>query len=197
MQKPFLIILTLLLTAGGADARRSHHHHGYNSAPLSGESDEATERDLRRGGVGRNDLSSKDEDDVSSWLPLGWQLQPSDPNWKGKRFISPDGFATIAIFSSEAREQSVATQMRDIAFVEGEQISYLRGERDWIVVSGSKDNHIFYRKATLACGGKSWHRIEFEYPFEDKVKLDNLVRQFSRRLDFYRSAGCQPNVSAQ
>lgn len=192
-----VIIFALVLSISGADARRRHHHHGQNSALLSEESDLATEHSLWEGGAGRKQQASSDEDDVTSWLPVGWKLQPSEPNWKGKRYVSPDGFAAISIFSSDRTEQSVALQMRDIAFTEGEQVSYLRGERDWIVVSGSKDNHIFYRKAALACGGKSWHRIEFEYPFEDKAKLDTLVILFSRRLDLYRNAGCQPNVAAQ
>ena len=192
MHRLALIILASVLSISSADARRRHHHRGPNPALLSEESDLAAERSPRR-----NQQASSDEDEVTSWLPVGWKMQPSDPNWKGKRYVSPDGFATIAVFSSDRTEQNVGSQMRDIAFVEGEQVSYLRGERDWIVVSGSKDNHVFYRKAALACSGKSWHRIEFEYPFEDKVKLDTLVTRFSRRLDLYRSAGCQPNLSAQ
>lgn len=192
MKKSLIMLFALLVSVSSADARRGRHHHGPKSAPVSQELDRAKEV-----GVDRDYRAASDEDDVTGWLPPGWQLQPIDPNWKGRRYISPDGFASIAVFSSQVSELSVPNQMRDIAFVEGEQISYLRGERDWIIVSGSKDNHIFYRKAALACGGKSWHRIEFNYPFEDKVKLDNLVSRFSRRLDSYRSAGCQSNVSVQ
>jgi hypothetical protein len=124
-------------------------------------------------------------------------LQPTDPNWKGRRYLSPDGFAKIAIFSSDVNQESISTQMKEIAFMPREQISYLRGERDWVVASGVRDGRIFYRKAALACGGRSWHQIEFEYPLEDKPKLDALVTRFSRRLDHYGSAGCLSNASSQ
>src|SRR4051812_2809106 len=169
MRKIYAALLALTLGATAADARRWHHNH---HRLLVEDTDELA-RDRAPGEPGAPRRQG-DEDDVTRWLPRGWQLQPTDPNWKGRRYISADGFAKIAIFSSEVSEQSVTAQMRDIAFGEGEQISYLRGERDWVVASGSKDNHVFYRKASLACGGKSWHRIEFEYPFEDKKKLDNL-----------------------
>jgi hypothetical protein len=36
-------------------------------------------------------------------------------------------------------------------------------ESDWLAVSGIKGNKIFYRKAVIACGGKVWHHIAFEY----------------------------------
>lgn len=197
MLKLAVITISILLSISSADARRRHHHDRQPAVLLSDQPDFAVDRLPGRGRAGRSQQAPSDEDDVTSWLPVGWKLQPPDSNLKGKRYISPDGFATIAIFSSDRTEQSVALQMRDIAFLEGEQISYLRGERDWIVVSGSKDNHIFFRKASLACGGKSWHRIEFEYPFEDKKKLDALVTRFSRRLDLYRGSGCNPTVTAQ
>ena len=40
----------------------------------------------------------------------------------------------------------------------------IRRERDWIAVSGFKRSRIYYRKAVVACEGKVWHYVEFEYP---------------------------------
>jgi hypothetical protein len=82
-------------------------------------------------------------------------------------------------------------QMNDMVYGVGELTTYLLRKRNWIVGSGIKDGHIFYRRASLACGGRSWHRLEFEYPIEDKKYMDDLVTRFSRQLDVYNSAGCR------
>ena len=65
--------------------------------------------------------------------------------------------------------------MQSVGFAEGETLTYLRGERDWIAVSGSKGDRIFYRKAIIACGGKVWHHIAFEYPIALKREMDTYV----------------------
>ena len=73
--------------------------------------------------------------------------------------------------------------MRNVIFAKDETITYLRGERTWVAVSGIKDSRIFYRKAILACAGQSWHHIAFEYPVELKNRMDPLVVLASRALD--------------
>ena len=97
-------------------------------------------------------------------VPPNWQLQAADPNWKGKRFLSPDGSSWLAVYSFPTEYEPISSHMQSVAFAEGETLTYLRGERDWIAVSGSKGDRIFYRKAIIACGGKAWHHIAFEYP---------------------------------
>jgi hypothetical protein len=139
----------------------------------------------------------RNTDETLSWLPRGWRMQPAEPDWRGRRYTSPDGYSKLSIFTTDVGDGLVSDQMKETAFRAGEQLSYLRGERDWIVVSGIKDAHVFYRKASLACGGRNWHRIEFEYPVEEKKHLDALVTTFSRRLELYNSAGCEPAVASQ
>ncbi len=66
---------------------------------------------------------------------------------------------------------------------EDETITYLRGERTWVAVSGFKESRIFYRKAILACAGKAWHHIAFEYPAELKGRMDPFVVAAAAALD--------------
>jgi hypothetical protein len=54
--------------------------------------------------------------------------------------------------------------MNTVASLEGEQITHLRGEENWIEVSGFKADRSFYRTAVLACRGRAWHEVAFEYP---------------------------------
>ena len=65
--------------------------------------------------------------------------------------------------------EPITSHMQSVAFAEGGTVTYLRGERDWIVVSGTKGDRIFYRKAVIACGGKVWHHVAFEYPVALKI----------------------------
>jgi hypothetical protein len=59
------------------------------------------------------------------------------------------------------------------------------------VVSGyTPDNRIFYRKTMLACRGRKWHNLEFEYPASDKSAMDEFVTRASYALGAYNRAGC-------
>ena len=74
-------------------------------------------------------------------LVPSWQLQPTDPNLKGQRFASPDGEGSLALYATSAEQEPIAKHMNAIAFVEGEQITHLRSEEDWIEVAGFKADH--------------------------------------------------------
>ena len=108
-------------------------------------------------------------------VPSGWQLQPTDPNLNGQRFASPDGEGSLAIYASSAEQEPIAKHMNAIAFVEGEQITHLRREEDWIEVAGFKADHSFYRKAVLACAGRVWHEVAFEYPTQSLEEITKFV----------------------
>lgn len=73
--------------------------------------------------------------------------------------------------------------MKNAIFAPDETITYIRGERTWIAVSGFKGGRIFYRKGILACEGKAWHHIAFEYPIEFKNRMEPLVISAAQALD--------------
>jgi serine/threonine-protein kinase len=64
--------------------------------------------------------------------------------------------------------------MKSVAFADGEELTQVRGERNWIAVSGSRGDRIFYRHALLACAGDWWHHIAFEYPRNAKGEHDEF-----------------------
>ena len=86
--------------------------------------------------------------------------------------------------------------MKAIAFADDETITYLRGERTWIVVSGFKQSRIFYRKAVLTCAGTTWKYIAFEYPTELKREMDRFVIFASQALDNDQT-GCDKALSSK
>jgi hypothetical protein len=87
--------------------------------------------------------------------------------------------------------------MKIFAFVEGEETSYLRGGRNWIAVAGLKGDRMFYRKAALACSGKSWHHIAFEYPPNTRCGMEVFVNRASEMVDQSENVGCDAVVSSQ
>lgn len=201
MHKALVILLLLAFGVSSAEARRWHHRHhrggdvypSQQVIPLFG----PDERAEKYGAMPRSRLRGGGDDDVARLLPPDWRLMPADPNWKGRRYLSPDGSAWVALYTTQAGEQTVAAHMQAIAFVDGEQITFLRGERDWIVVSGLKDDRIFYRKALLTCAGRSWNHVALEYSAIAKREMDRLVMRLSRNLDRAAETGCEPAMVSQ
>ena len=85
----------------------------------------------------------------SSFIPADWKLQPDDPNFSGRRYMAPDGSAWLALYSAPADKVNVAVHLKNVAFADGEEITYLRGARDGLAVSGLKGDRVYYRKAAL------------------------------------------------
>src|SRR5262249_46845634 len=123
--------------------------------------------------------------------PPHWQPPTPDSNWKGNRFLSPDGSSWLNAYASWTDTEPITSHMQSVAFAEGETVTYLRGERDWIVVSGTKGDRAFYRKAVIACGGKVWHHVAFEYPITLKQQMDPFVIRAAAIVAQAENDGCQ------
>ena len=128
-------------------------------------------------------------------MPRDWELAPPDANWTVKRYVSSDGASWFAAYTAPAAEENIAAHMKTVAFADGETVTYLRGERTWIAVSGFKGSRIFYRKAVIGCAGRIWRHIAFEYPAELKRNLDHFVLSAARALEIDQT-GCDAAVSS-
>ena len=180
--RTFLLVgLILALASSSADARRRHHHgDAYIDAPQDlPETTPLRARDPRPR-LPQAEQTARDEQE--RLIPSGWRLQPPDPDWHGRRYVSPIGDAWLAIYQSPAAQEPLSQHLKAVAFVEGEEITYLHGERDWLVVSGIKGDRIFYRKVSLACDKRTWEHVAFEYPAETKRAFDGLVTRSARVL---------------
>jgi hypothetical protein len=186
MRRILLTALIVAVTASAADARHRHRHRFYmREAPvmmLMPGAPEAVERGAR----------SRMES-PAQLVPRDWQLQAPDANWKGRRYIAPDGNAWLALYATPAAKDAQA-RFRAVAFADGEDITYLRGERDRLTVSGLKGDHIFYRKVMLACDGTVWRHVALEYPAQEKMQFDRLVERVSRGFERIADDGCGENL---
>lgn len=124
-----------------------------------------------------------------SIVPPNWRLLPADEQTHERRFVSPSGDAWLSLYARPPTE-SIEDHLAAVRRREHERITYERLARTWIVVSGYKGDWIFYRKAMLACGGQSWHHLEFEYPANQKLAFDEFVTRASYALNEYNQTGC-------
>jgi hypothetical protein len=204
-----LLFVAFVSTPAYAHRRHQHHHHHHgheHSTAIDGWHDDHVReksnasRDSEQEsrvptGVSPNrELSPSDKNTAGDWLPPGWQQQPTDPKWQGKRFVSPDGTASFSAYITPVAQEPIAQHMKNVAFADGEQITHLRGERTWIEVSGFKGDRIFYRKSLLACGGTSWHEVALEYPAEAQ-SMNGFVDRVAKGVELDQDNGCAAAVA--
>jgi len=126
----------------------------------------------------------------SGFIPADWTLQPADPNFSGRRYMAPDGSGWLALYSAPADKDKVAARLKEVAFADGEDVTYLRGAREWLAVSVLKGDRVYYRKAAIACGGTIWRHLAFEYPAEQKPTLDRMVERAAQAFDRLAEESC-------
>ena len=128
-------------------------------------------------------------EDFRSIVPDGWRLLPPAQGTNERRFVSASGDAWLSLYAVPTQGQSVEYHMQQV-FQNTDQITYERRGLSWIVVSGYNGNRIFYRKAMLACHGRKWHHLAFEYPAAQKRTFDGFVTRASFALQAYQNVGC-------
>ena len=174
----------VVLTATSADARRRHKykHYRMHGAPVMMVVPPA---EAVRGPRARGD---------SNFIPADWQLQPADPKFNGRRYMAPDGSAWLALYSAPAEKDAIAAHLKNVAFADGEEVTYLRGARDWLAVSGLKGDRVYYRKVVLACGGTMWRHVAWEYPAQAKPVIDRMVERATQVLDRLAEESCSGDM---
>ena len=199
MRATLLILLMLACAAGSADARRHRHQWRYYDAvtptepgnPAYAPQESATPPPPAGSSEQRLQGSAK-------LVPANWREEPADPQLNGQRFVSPDGNAWFIAYTVPAGEEGVAAHMKSVAFGDGEQVTYLRGERSWIAVAGFKQGRIFFREAVLACAGDRWHHIAFEYPASAKGEMRDFVERAATAVRGSDNKSCDlPAISNQ
>jgi hypothetical protein len=129
-------------------------------------------------------------------VPEGWYSIQSHEDDGTQKYVSPDGRSFLTLGDADARLHDVAAEMDKIAHQPGETITYQKSERSWIVVSGYRNNEIFYRRANLACAGTRWHMVELRYPRPDKRRMDAIVSTVSHRVSQFHDV-CPPRANRQ
>ena len=126
--------------------------------------------------------------DYPAIIPRDWILLPPKSNeW---RAVSPRKDAWLSLYATPVNG-SASSHLSQWGMNGRDRVTYQRQGQGWTVVSGyTADNRIFYRKTMLACEGRKWHNLTFEYPASDKRAMDEFVTRASFALAAYSRAGC-------
>jgi hypothetical protein len=109
--------------------------------------------------------------------------RPPDNN-DGLSFIAADG-ATLSVWGSLNIEE------RDIAGLEaslrenpqaGEQITYRASGANWLVLSGTRGDRIFYQRHLLSHRNEIINAFEISYPAALRAHYDSIVTRLARTL---------------
>ena len=117
----------------------------------------------------------------------GVPLQPA--------YLAPNGEASLTFYASPADQETESAHLKSVAFADGEQMLSLAGNRDELLVTGTKGDRMFVRKARLACGGQEWHHVALEFPARARSGYALVVAQAVRALDLVDGDGCTAPVA--
>jgi hypothetical protein len=206
MHKSLVLALLLTCAATAADARRYHRYRHFGSYTFS-ETDRETNRPfpaspVRREPLGRTfppvepRLKQQVEPRLTrqaaspNLVPPDWLLEPSDPNWKGYRYVSPAGDATAVLYTTAMDNERPDEHWKSFAFRPEEEITDLTRRREWGEVGGLKGERAFYRKAAIDCHERVWRHVELEFPAGAKSSLDPFIERVAHTLDFGPTNRC-------
>jgi hypothetical protein len=123
-------------------------------------------------------------------VPPGWTQTVADRETRTRRFVSPDGRASLTVRQVMADAAAPGRGLDRLAYRNDEQVTYHRRARSWAAVSGYRDGNIFYRKINLACRGTRWNFVELEYPRAMKRAMDATVTRIARGMtEYYDDCG--------
>ena len=129
-------------------------------------------------------------------VPRDWQAEPQNPNWNGKRFLSPDGTSWLAIYRASCSGRAHCRPHAEHHFRQGRNDHLSAGRAD---VGGrfrvSKTAAFFTAKLFSPAPARPGTTSPSSIRPSSKPKLDALVISAAQALDNTKS-DCEQAVSA-
>jgi serine/threonine-protein kinase len=104
-----------------------------------------------------------------------------------QRFAGPDERTSFTIIGADNPSGHTTADIRTgyRRASTGDEITYERTTRDFLVVSGYRGDRIFYTKVSISGDGESACILELVYPRADKLKFDRIVTRMSRSFTHF------------
>jgi hypothetical protein len=116
--------------------------------------------------------------------PARFKPRPAPDNNDGRSFTADDG-AELAVWGSlNALEHDLAgleAFLRESS-KDGEQITYRAAGRNWLVLSGTRKNRVFYARHLFSHKGEVVNAFEISYPADLASSYNPIVTRIAQSL---------------
>ncbi|WP_141693885.1 hypothetical protein [Methyloligella halotolerans] len=113
-------------------------------------------------------------------LPVDcFEIQPPSANGDGQTFVAPNGVASVTVFGSHntTGADAKAIQQSMMSTPAYGEVTYSPSGPTWFVLSGYRDNAIFYDKYLLSHGGKILNGMLMTYSQGSKEVFQPILER--------------------
>lgn len=123
------------------------------------------------------------------------RFKPGRPpdNGGGMDFTAKDGGEFLISGSFNTRELTPKNYEQEI--MPEENITFRASGDDWIVLSGMREDTVWYQKTIFSCAGQLLNELSFSYPAAKKRAYDPIVEKMVRRSGRASARTVPPTVT--
>lgn len=102
---------------------------------------------------------------------------------EGRLWISRDGNARLLAVALPNADGMSLEDYRALVLERrypGAELDYAPLRKSWFVVSGTRDDTMFYERVTFTCGGRLINRWAMLYPVAERSRYDRIVEQVAK-----------------
>lgn len=113
----------------------------------------------------------------------------------GTVWVSRDGRARLSAVAGPNETGGTMESYRRFVMGQtyaGARFTYTPASHNWFVLSGIKDDQVFYERITFVCDGRYIFGWQMFYPVSEKRFYDRIVEEIhsSYRIAYDRQGGC-------
>jgi hypothetical protein len=115
-------------------------------------------------------------------------------NGDGSTFTSADGRSKLTVFAAYNHENMGIEEYRATIlnkFSGYDKLDYGPARGSWFVLSGERDDNVYYQKVLFSCGGRVINAFALTYPVEQKRAFDAIVTGIEKNFRSASGRACE------
>ncbi len=116
---------------------------------------------------------------------LWFDSEPEAANGDGRSFVTPDGRTRIVVFGAHNAEALSPREYRATLLEEFggyDELTYSPVGKTWFVLSGFRDDMIYYQKVMFSCAGRIVNVLSISFPAEEKPRYAPMIEKIEDRF---------------
>jgi hypothetical protein len=131
---------------------------------------------------------------VLSYPSSVFEPQPPSEKGDGQTFLSKDGRAKIVVYATVNDERFSPAQYRSTIlkqFAGYNEMDYSPRGKTWFVLSGFRDDVIYYQKVMFSCGERVINALSVTFPRKEKKFYEGLIEVMEDSFKPGSGEGCR------